>query len=165
MVSHKLSDLVEKFWSGETTRDEEEYLYELLSDQDDLDDELVGVRNYLSYTDQQGETVSLDEEFTREVISEIKALERPSIRKFKWLSVAASLILVISLCLWFDDQYSLITSEKEVVVSDTFDDPEMAFQEVKKVMMLLSSNMGQGVEHTGLLGEFYQVKNKLEGKN
>ena len=48
-----------------------------------------------------------------------------------------------------------------VEFADTFEDPELAYQEVKKALMMLSSNMNTGIKQTTFIGEFHKAKEKL----
>ncbi|MEM7656633.1 MAG: hypothetical protein AAF399_10930, partial [Bacteroidota bacterium] len=45
---------------------------------------------------------------------------------------------------------------------DTFSDQLVAYQEVKKALYLLSSNLNEGLEHTQMLEELYKAQQQLE---
>lgn len=92
-----------------------------------------------------------DEEWLSLIMQE--KMKKSSSRRYYWLA-AASVVLVIASTIWFRP----FSTQPE----DTFDDPQVAFEETKKIMMMLSSNMNKGQEYAVTLGEFSKAQEQIK---
>lgn len=163
MESKKLDRLAELFWKGEATDEQERELREAIL-YGPISKEHEELRDYLRFTEEVKETQGLGEMFDAQMMNEI---ERRSTRtsSFTFFRIAAGIAILLGLfftmrSLMDDDENPLPADE--MVIVDTYDDPEVAYQEVKKALMLVSKNMNQGMAYTGSLGEFDKAKDKIE---
>jgi len=75
----------------------------------------------------------------------------------KWLSVAASLVLMAGMLTWFN--ISQPTSNPEEL--GTYNDPETAFKETQKALNMVSKNVNVGVSSMNYLGEYEQSRKTI----
>tara|TARA_R110002049_G_scaffold68949_2_gene178617 strand:+ start:1675 stop:2112 length:438 start_codon:yes stop_codon:yes gene_type:complete len=69
-----------------------------------------------------------------------------------WYSIAASLVIAISVGGYIFNQPSLSQEEKDALA---------AFQQSKEAMLLLSSNFNKGTEQLTFINEITETKNKI----
>jgi hypothetical protein len=74
-----------------------------------------------------------------------------------WLSVAASVLVLLSVGLFTYNHYNQSTSED----LGTYDDPEVAFRETQKALDLISESVNKGIVSISYLNEFEQSKNRI----
>lgn len=153
------------FWEGRLDEIQEEELrhYILASDAEENEE----LKSYFLLMASESQSDNLDSEFDKQVLD---LIDKTKIRKSFFTSgrmgIAASIVLIIGLVGLLNFYTPLQVAQNPTVVQvDTFDDPEKAYDEVKKALMLLSSNMNEGMHHTGVLGEFHKVQNSLKLQN
>lgn len=76
---------------------------------------------------------------------------KPGKRYVGWLSVAASVVVLFGMFMFYDQQ----PSQEEL---GTYDDPEVAFRETQKALNMLSKNVNVGVASINYLDEYEQSK-------
>jgi len=160
MGSHELSELSERFWRGECTEAEEKRLRmavlygEIAEDQQELAD-------YFRFLERQQEVV-LDEQFDAQILDRIQATKGESQGSY-FLKMAAGFALLLGLGYGiYQWQASPVPPVEVADFTDTYDDPEVAYKEVKKALMMMSSNMNEGMEPAEKLGEFHRAQKELE---
>jgi hypothetical protein len=71
----------------------------------------------------------------------------------KWLSVAASMVLLCGMLAWFINNNPAQTQDL-----GTYDSPEEAFKETQKALSLVSSKVNIGMQSVNYLGEYEKTK-------
>lgn len=166
MESHILNQLAEKFWEGNCTELEEQELKKSLLQQP-VPHGLEGLADYLKSLETYRSEIILDQQFDEQMLNMIQASipVRSLHRRWTFLSkIAAGIVLVAGMS-WGIQHMTM--PQEEVVVSefvDTFEDSEIAYQEVRKALLMVSNNMNEGLEHAELLGEFHKVKSEVENQ-
>ena len=138
-----IENLLEKYFDAATSTAEENILKEYFASPD-VAPHLEQYRPMFGY-------------FVKEASQEFeKAVPlKPRRQNVKWLSIAASLVLMISL-------YAIFTTQQEKNEDlGTYDDPEIAFQETQKALNMLSNQVNVGVSGVEYLGEYEKSKNKI----
>ena len=74
-----------------------------------------------------------------------------------WLSVAASVAVLLGVSLFTYHQYNQPKSND----LGTYDDPEVAFRETQKALAMISKHVNKGIGSIGYLKEYEQSKNKI----
>ncbi len=74
-----------------------------------------------------------------------------------WFSVAASVIILLSIGLFTYNHYNQQKSEDY----GTYSDPEIAFRETQKALAMISESVNKGIGSMNYLNEFEQSKNRI----
>jgi hypothetical protein len=140
MIPAEIQNLIDKFYAGETTEQEEQQLKSFL-DQDDLPQEFASDKVYFLAM-QSASVEELDDSFDDKLFAKIEQKQPVKTRKI-WnfsLSGAAAAILIF-LAVWFGTDLLRPTH-----VYGTIEDPQVAFAETKKVLDEVSKKLNKGIE-------------------
>ena len=74
-----------------------------------------------------------------------------------WFSVAASVIILLSIGLFTYNHYNQQKSKDY----GTYSDPEIAFRETQKALAMISESVNKGIGSMNYLNEFEQSKNRI----
>lgn len=149
METDKINALLDKYWAGESSLEEEHILRAYFSS-DTVDPALDSMRPlFRFYQERKHVKMAEDVSFTPRV--------RPTVpvHNLRWLiNVAATVLVFIGL--FFANRYQDERSKNTYVYVDTYDDPEVAYQEVKEALRFVSSKMNKGLTRAD------QSLNKME---
>lgn len=134
-----IEKILEKYFEASTTVAEERTLREYFA-QDCVAPHLEQYRPMFNYF-----SIAKEEKYTKQVPL------KPRVNYYKWLSVAAAVVLTFGL--YFGKEYQ---ERKQA---------EYAYQETKKAFELLAENFGRGTEKVAYLKEFDQAKEKIYNNN
>lgn len=140
MELSNIEKLLERYFEATATVAEEEMLREYFT-KEDLPLHLKEYAPMFQYF-----SIAREEKFTRQV--PLKPRKKSYI---KWISIAAVSILIFGI--YFGRSYQ---EQKEA---------EYAYQETKKALSLLATNLGKGTEKVAYLREFEETKQKIYNKN
>jgi hypothetical protein len=158
----KIEELLEKYYNGETSLDEERKLHWYFQTHDVPMHLGPDAELFRSNYKRSAEEVA--PELTEKLSKLIDAQDRKSrfilpLRTVRWISgIAASLIILFSLWITFGHD-SLRDRTK---FADTFDDPKIAYQETMKTLLLVSEKLNTGTKELQQLKKYNQSINKLE---
>ncbi len=148
MNTDKLTQLLEAFYDGTTTIEEEQELYQYFTSADvpeELEAEkrvFLGLYN-LSADDDIEVPSSLSNKLSS-LIDDLSEKEKPKRRSImirRVSAIAASLLLLISVGLFI-----LNDRHPHSVLADTYTDPEEAYIETQKTLQLISSTLNDGMK-------------------
>ena len=162
MENKEIYQLAERFWNGQTSEQEEKQLRNSLQ-WNEVPKDLEPLAEYLKFTE-EAKHVVLGQQFDQDVLAKI---DKPTTRLFSIssiLKVAAVAILLIASIFLFrqSDTAPAIADQSEFI--DTYEDSEVAYREVRNALMMVSTNMNQGMSHTMALGKFDQVRKKTSNQ-
>lgn len=146
MALDKIEKLVEKYFEAETTIAEEKELKNYFASSD-VAQHLEQYKPIFGYA-----TQAKQEQFTATI--PLKTKKRSSV---VWLSVAASVAVLLSVSLFTFNHYNQPASED----FGTYDDPEVAFRETQKALALISESVNEGLGSMEYINEYEQSKNKI----
>ena len=171
MDYNKLEDLLQKYWEGDTDLQQEGEIRAYLQHPDlpekykkeaalfrfyafekNTDSGIKSLDSILKDKETSGENTSTNQKFNRSPNS-----------TYTFLKIAAVLSFIIASTYLIVDQMEGNKKPTEMV-SDTFEDPKEAYEETKKVLMLLSSKFGNGRRHVEKIGFFNESKEKIQRK-
>ncbi len=141
----ELSDiekLLEKYFEGETTISEEKELKAYFAGET-VPSHLEKYQYLFQY---------FSEESTIRTHKELN-LDTDKRKNYRWIGIAASIALVVGLF--------LAKNSKPAELEDTFEDPEIALQETKKILNMVSEYMNEGRQGLVYLKEFENTKDKF----
>jgi len=158
----KAEALRKKYWAGMTSLEDEKELKKMAEQMIEETDSDVAFFNYLNKTSAK---TPLDEEFDNKILKLIDGEKNKSKTKIiilKYWYIAASLALIISASIIFKNRIFNETKSEQVVRTDTFDDPEKAFEETKKALLFLSEKLNQSSEYATQFSKFEQSQEILK---
>lgn len=161
MDSNKLQNLLQKYWSGETTMEEEHALKDYFR-QADVPDELKEVAAMFRYFDQTKKNALNDIAFDRTLIDKVSGkLNQGKGRNllFNSMRIAAGVVVVMA-ATWFIRNEIRQTTPQEVV--DTYDDPKLAFEETKKALMMIGKSFGTAEEQAKKINLFNEAQEEIQ---
>jgi len=138
----KIEKLIVKYENAETTLQEEQMLKSYFQ-QNTVPAHLIEYKEMFNYFDDSSK------EYSKKPIP-----LKPRKANWKWLSIAASVVLIISL-------YT-IKSSNSIMSASEHQEAQLAYQETQKAFQLISQNLNKGntVAMTGLK-EFEKAQNKI----
>ena len=144
MNLHEIEQLLEKYFEGNTTLAEEQKLREFFAS-GNVPERWKNLEGYFSFLIREKDQQIADPGFDARLLSEVKEdrmsrltdIRRPWIY---WISgVAASILILVAIFVKFDP-----ISRR---VDDTYKDPEVAFNEAKKILLYVSEKFNQGTQN------------------
>lgn len=139
-----IEKILEKYFEATTTVAEERKLREYFA-QDSVAPHLEQYRPMFNYF-----SIAKEERYTKQVPL------KPRVNYYKWLSVAAAVVLTFGI--YFGKQYQ-DRKQREL------EQAAYAYQETKKAFELLAENFGRGTEKVAYLKEFEEAKQKIYNNN
>lgn len=133
MVLNSIEKLLEKYENGETSLKEERLLKNYFS-RNTVDPHLEMYKPMFDYF-----LVNQQEQFTKDV-----PLKTKKLFNYKWISVAAVAVLMVG--------FYLSTTIKNNNLG-TYEDPQLAFNEVSKSLEMISQSFNKGASTVGYLEE------------
>ena len=162
MDSKKAEALLKKYWDGKTDLKEEAALKKHFSTSETSSDISAA---HFKYLNGKGAQNPLENSFDEEIVNLISNEKSKPKQKYvalKYWFAAASLILIISVSIIFKENIFKIDSPVEVVEVDTFEDPEKAFEETKKALMLISAKLNQSSDYATQFSKFEQSQKHIK---
>ena len=144
MYDKNIEILLEKYFDGETSISEENELRKHFSSSD-VEPHLKQYQpmfGYLSVAKKQR--------------SKTKEVMKSKMRQFPWLSIAASIVVLVGVATYVDNR-------DEVVKSDlgTYDNPEAALKETERALAMLSLHVNTGIESVMYIKEYKKSKSLI----
>lgn len=146
----QLRKILERFYRGETTLEEEKKLQEYFSSTK-VPEEFIPDKELFQTFASGDESVPVPGDLDQKIIASIDQAERKSVKNrrisvFSLSGLAAGLLVMIAVYLFFirqgDSRSFLATNQW----SDTYEDPVEAYEEAKQAMMYVSVKMNRGTE-------------------
>ncbi len=146
MALDRIENLLEKYFEADTSIAEEKELKDYFASSD-VAQHLEQYKPIFGYAVQ-----AKQEQFTATI--PLKTKTRKSV---VWLSVAASVVVLLGVGLFTFNNYNQSKSDD----LGTYDDPEVAFRETQKALAMISRSVNKGIESMNYLNEYEQSKNKI----
>jgi hypothetical protein len=147
MELHKVEKLLEHYFEGNSSTDDEKLLKDYFSSP-----------NVAQHLKQYQPLFGYFQEAKQETFTQQLPLKTKKRNSVKWLGVAASLAVLIGAGLYL---YTNNARENQVEGLGTFDNPKIAFQETQKALQLLSTNVNVGIESVKYVNEYQKSKNLI----
>ena len=163
MDFNNIEQLLEKYWSAETSLEEEAQLREFFRSgpvPESMKD-AAGLFRYL-----EGEkNKSLQENFEGVVTKQLRRRQGGkiiSMVSFANIARIAAGIAVVVAATYFIRQEVRKSYPQEL--QDTYTDPQMAFEETKKALMMISNSFGKAKREAGKIKMFNDAEKKIQTK-
>ena len=143
MDSEVIRELLKRYWDCETSLEEEKILRDFFQ-QEAIPEDLKKYREMFLYFKREQQQ-SLSEDFDKKILDGLHS--QPAQGKQRYLSsfykVAAAVILILSFVV-IHQQFIVVKDTTREIVKDTFEDPERALEETKRVLCLVSEKLNKG---------------------
>ncbi len=152
MNLQKIELLIRKYESGETSMEEEKTLHDFFWS-NEVPVHLANYKKLFLFFDTSKSEMLKDENFDERIMEAItkdgstKTPKAKAYRLYAVMSIAASILILISVGFYFQ------TRTPQIHFEDTYDNPELAYAETKKILMLVSGNMNTGSEELQSVAE------------
>ena len=146
MELDRIEQLLEKYFEAQTSIAEEKELKEYFSSSD-VAQHLERYKPIFGYAHQ-----AKQEQFSATI-----SLKTNKRNRVVWISVAASVIVLLGVSLFTYNHYKQTKSND----LGTYDDPEIAYKETQKALALISEHVNKGIGSMNYLSEYEQSKNKI----
>ncbi|MBN2616582.1 MAG: hypothetical protein JXR71_12895 [Bacteroidales bacterium] len=134
-----IEKLLELFYAGETTLEEEDLLREFFRSEQVPEKWRADQVQFLMYLESR-DVETLGQEFDSKLLSKMETKPKRTIQRwvYSFSGVAAAALVVV--LLWTDGFF-----RAHQPLPGTINNPELAFAETRKAFMLLSKNLNQGL--------------------
>jgi uncharacterized secreted protein with C-terminal beta-propeller domain len=163
MDSKRIKKLLDKYYQGETSLEEQEILKEYFNN-DSLqngNNEDKMIFNYLQ-SEKSVIPADLTETLDKIIDNEAKKNKTKVVKIVRWAGSIAAILLIGILFLVFGKVENK-TIEK-TLYADTYSDPEQAFKETQKVLLFISKTMNKkstGIQHLAEIDKSLKKCNEL----
>ncbi len=145
MEYNNIESLLEKYFDGETSIEQEKQLTNYFSSEN-VAQHLQQYQPMFKYFEKEKQTI-----FKQEIVLK-------SNKKIVWFSMAASVILLAGIGTFYLMNNKQASPEEGL---GTYKSPEIAFVETQKALQMLSSNVNVGINSVAYIGEYQNTKNKI----
>ncbi len=164
MDSNRIKELLDKYWSCETTLEEEQQLKGYFMNDDNTPDEWKETATLFRYFEENKKKSLNDISFDHQVIQKVqkpKPQQKVVRLLYNSMRIAAG-VAVVMVATWFIRNEVRKTTPQEVV--DTYDDPKLAFEETKKALMMISKSFGTAEEQAKKINMFNEAREEIQKK-
>lgn len=162
MDSENINDLLNKYWNCQTSLEEEQQLHAYFKNTD-VPEALKETAAWFSYLEHGRKKSIPDGSFEKGVL---KSIRRPQRRigafMYNSMRIAAGVIVLV-LAVW------LVRLEVREIspadATDTYSDPDRAFEETKKALMMISKSFNTAEQHAKKINLFNEAQEELRTRN
>lgn len=159
-----IRELVEKYWNGDTSLEEEELLRQYMN-RDDVPADLKKEAALFRYYQTQTRFRNLDAQFDQRLTRQIQRKEAPQwwTRYRSVIRVAAAVAVIVVAGVLLKEEWSDTAPTAAVeLVEDTYEDPRLAYEQTKEALLLLSTYMNEGTQHMEKLESFSEAQETVK---
>ena len=161
----QIKTLLEKYYNGESTLEEEQILYEYFIG-DDVSSELEADKDIFLYNLDERNKFQNMPDISGEIWNNIKKSDVHHISREKkmiyWAyRVAASLLVLLASYFFIKNQFDK-NQNGEYQIADTYENPEEAYEATKQALLYVSEMMNSGTDHLEPIQKINESTQKLK---
>ena len=151
MNFHRIEKLLERYFDGDTSLEDEKILKDFFQGKS-IPPHLVSLKDSFDYFSKEKTKEELDESFDQKLLTKINHIELNNKRQIRqkyiyYVSgIAASVLIIISIFTNIDPFSSKF--------KDTFNDPQIAYEETKSALLLVSEVFNRGLKPADNIAKF-----------
>jgi hypothetical protein len=163
MDSNRIEELLSKYWNCETSLEEEQQLREYFKG-GDIPEQWKETAALFRYFEENKKKTLNDVAFDAAVMQNVQPQKKGKLVKLFYNSMRiAAGIAVLVMAVWFVRKEVRDTTPQEVV--DTYDDPQLAFEETKKALLMISKSFGTAESQAKKLNMFNEAQEEIQKKD
>ena len=164
MNTIEIKELIEKYFEGETTQEEEVGLRDFFL-HEKVPPDLAIYADLFRYFSDAGKDEISNPGFEQRFLSQIKeipVIPLPSKRRqiYYITSIAAGILLLCGLILTF--RYDIIKNPRNHGLKNTYSNPSAAYIEAKKALLMVSVNLNNGLDQMQQIQNFQKGIENIE---
>jgi hypothetical protein len=162
MDSNIIEQLLEKYWMAETSLEEEQQLRAFFQS-NEIPESMKATAEMFRFFDAE-KNKSLTENFEPAVTKQLRKRQGGKVISMSFTNIAriAAGILVVVAATYFIREEVRKSYPQEL--QDTYSDPELAFEETKKALMMISNSFGKAKHEAGKMKVFNDAEKKIQNK-
>lgn len=162
MDSREINELLSRYWNCETSLAEEQQLRDYFKS-GNIPAELRDTAVLFQYFEENKRKSLSDISFDNQVLEKVRPAGEGRIKRlfYNSMRIAAGLVVVL-LSIWFIRNEVREPTPSEMV--DTYDDPELAFEETKKALMMISKSFGTAEQQAKKINMFNEAQEEIQKK-
>jgi hypothetical protein len=162
MDSKRIEELLNRYWECETSLEEEQQLREYFQGNSIPDQHKETAALFKYFHENKNKSLS-DASFDSAVLSKVQVKRGKVVKLFYNSMRIAAGIAVVMTATWFVRNEVRQTTPQEVV--DTYNDPQLAFEETKKALMMISKGFGQAEHEAKKINLFNEAQQEIQKSN
>ncbi len=164
MDPKRIKVLLEKYYKGKTSLEEEKTLSEYFR-REDVAPEFISDRDIFMYQVQETENLKSVPDISNEIWESLNSFEEYKLKKNKklayiFLRIAAGVLILIGSYYILGDQ--VLNTDQNVVMKDTFNEPEMAYEQAKETLLYVSALLNNGTDQLEPIHKINEGTQKLK---
>ncbi|WP_333820419.1 hypothetical protein [Ohtaekwangia sp.] len=162
MDSNRIEELLNKYWNCETSLEEEQQLHAYFR-AGNIPEHLKETAALFHYFDESKKKAINDLSFDAALAGKMQVAPRGRVVKifYNSMRIAAGLAVLL-MAVWFVRNEVRKSTPQEVV--DTYDDPQLAFEETKKALLMISKSFGTAEEQAKKINMFNEAQEEIQKK-
>lgn len=162
MDSKRIEELLNRYWECETSLEEERELRDYFQSEK-IPTQYKETASLFRYFNENKKKSLNDLTFDSAVLNKVKPARGVVVRMFYNSMRIAAGIAVLVLAVWFvRTEIRKTTPQAEV---DTYDDPQLAFEETKKALMMISKSFGRAETEAKKINMFNEAQQEIQNKD
>ena len=163
MDSNRIENLLSKYWNCETSLEEEQQLREYFKG-GDIPEQWKETAALFRYFEENKKKTLNDVAFDAAIMQNVEPQKKGKLVKLFYNSMRiAAGIAVLVMAVWFVRKEVRDTTPQVVV--DTYDDPQLAFEETKKALLMISKSFGTAESQAKKLNMFNEAQEEIQKKD
>jgi hypothetical protein len=162
MDSNGVKGLLEKYWSCETSLEEEKILRDYF--RGEVPENMTETAELFRYFEQQQKVTLSGKDFDAQVKKKIRE-HRPEGKSvkmyFNYARIAAGVLVMMAAGYFVRLE---VRKAYPPEVEDTFSDPRVALEETKKALMMISNSFNKAHQEAAKIEMFNEAEEKIKGK-
>lgn len=159
MDSNRLDELLKKYWDCETSLEEEQELRAFFSESK-VPEQHKGAAPLFRYFNESKKKSLKDDAVENRVLQTVRPAKGKLVRLFvNSMRIAAGIAVLMVAFVVIRNEIRK-TTPQEIV--DTFDDPQLAFEETKKALRLISQGIGQAETEARKINMFNEAREEIK---
>ena len=160
MDSDKINELLNRYWNCETSLEEEQQLRAFFRE-NEFPEQLKETAELFRYFDTRKKKTITDTSFDKEVLKKFRIPKHGKIVKLVYNSmrIAAGIAVLLVAGYLVRNEIRQSTATE---VSDTYNDPKLAFEETKKALMMISKSFGSAEQKAKKINLFNEAQQQVQ---